>query len=188
MSQTPWWGLPLVAGLFALGGVVAAQVVAVRTERANRAVLARQRTNADRRAAYVALLAAFQSALVWARRGFDGGGPRVDSLLYVDRVAPALMEVRLVASMPVLNAALAVHKLMEEVHEQLAAASDGRGRGDRFLELLGHVPLTMQEFEKAIREELGIDTAPPVTEPVGAGGWSGRLRAALTGVRAGRSD
>lgn len=161
MSELPWWGFALTAGLFALGGILAAQLVAVRIEWANRRAQERQRRYDERRHAYVSLLAAFQSALVWARRGFDGDGPHLDSLLYIERVAPALMEVRLIASPPVLNAAMAVHKQMEELHERLAAPSPAQGRGRDFREVLALVPLTMQAFEEAIRDELEISTEWP---------------------------
>ena len=57
MSQVPWWGVPVVAGIFAFGGVLAAQIVTIRLDRlrSNREDL--RRWLIDRRRIYASLLA-----------------------------------------------------------------------------------------------------------------------------------
>ena len=83
------------------------------------------------------------------------------ALAYVDEVGPALMQVRLLASGPVRSAALAVHLLLQQLHGEMnPAAVSGVQPQIHFRELLAQVPLVMQQFEAAIREELGIDTEP----------------------------
>jgi hypothetical protein len=72
------------------------------------------------------------------------------------------MQVRLLASGPVRSAALAVHLLLEQLHGGLKPASVPGVEPEKHVrELLVQVPLVMQQFEAAIREELEISTTPP---------------------------
>ena len=72
------------------------------------------------------------------------------------------MRVRLLASGPVRSAALAVHKLLEQLYDgPKPAPVPGVDPEKHARELLVHVPLVMQQFEAAVREELGINTSPP---------------------------
>jgi hypothetical protein len=57
MTQVPWWGVPLVAGLFALGGVLATQFTVVRLDRLRVKREDSRRWLADRRRIYASLLA-----------------------------------------------------------------------------------------------------------------------------------
>ncbi|HEX8629256.1 MAG TPA: hypothetical protein VF755_13915, partial [Catenuloplanes sp.] len=157
MVQTPWWGLPLVAVLFALGGVLVTALVTSRTVRASRQRSAENRWYTDRWSAYVTLLAAFQRSLARMRRGFEEGTRTPDLMLYHSEVGAALAQVRLVAPLPVRNAALAVHRLIEDIHQPRAAPSAIAGAEPEFLERLAHVPLLLQAFEVAVREDLDID-------------------------------
>ncbi|WP_229069635.1 hypothetical protein [Actinoplanes sp. DH11] len=163
MSQIPWWGLPLVAVVFALAGAGAAHLAAARTDNLlNR----RRRTRAwydERRTAYVQLLAAFERATYRLRSAYDAGDKVPDPLTYMDQIGPALMSVRLLASGPVRSAALAVHLQLERLHEQMNPAGVvGVEPRTHFRELLTQVPLVMQQFEAAIRDELEITDMPPV--------------------------
>jgi hypothetical protein len=81
------------------------------------------------------------------------------------------MQVRLLASGPVRSAALAVHLLIEKLYGGRPTPPPGVDPEKSVREMLGHVPLVMQQFEAAIREELGIDaTAPPAgVEPPSRG-------------------
>jgi hypothetical protein len=162
VSQIPWWGLPLVAAVFALAGAAAVRFVAARDS----ALLTRRRRNRrwyeERKAAYVQLLAAFERATVRLRGSFEAGERLPSLLAYVDEIGPALMPVRLLASGPVRSAALAVHLQLERLHGQMNPANVAGVRpATHFRELLAQVPLVMQQFEAAIREELGIEDLPP---------------------------
>ncbi|MFC6611730.1 hypothetical protein ACFQFC_32650 [Amorphoplanes digitatis] len=71
------------------------------------------------------------------------------------------MQVRLLASGQVRSAALAVHLLIEGLYASRPTPPPGVDPGKSVREMLGHVPLVMQEFEAAIREELEIRATPP---------------------------
>ncbi|SLM03516.1 hypothetical protein ACSP50_6809 [Actinoplanes sp. SE50/110] len=162
MSQMPWWGLPLVAAVFALAGALAVQFAAARN---NNLLSRRRRTRRwyeERKTAYVQLLAGFERSYVRLRAGFDAGEKPPALLQYVDEIGPALMPVRLLASGPVRSAALAVHLQMERLHGPMNPAGVSGVRPEtHFRELLAQVPLIMQQFEAAVREELGIEASPP---------------------------
>jgi hypothetical protein len=82
--------------------------------------------------------------------------------------------VRLLASGPVRSAALAVHLLMEQLHGGLKPATVPGVEPEKHIrELLVQVPMVMQHFEAAIREELKITTTPP--RAVGTAGESGTI-------------
>ncbi|MEU4427354.1 hypothetical protein AB0F81_42585 [Actinoplanes sp. NPDC024001] len=166
MSQIPWWGLPLIAVVFALAGAAVALLVTARNDN----LLSRRRRTRqwyeERKAAYVQLLAAFERATQRLRAAYEAGERTPSTLTYLDEVSPALMPVRLLASGPVRSAALAVHLQLERLHSEMNPAGVvGVQPQTHFRELLAQVPLVMQQFEVAIREELGIrDTPPDVIE------------------------
>ena len=162
MSQIPWWGLPLIAVVFALGGAATAQFVTARDEIVRRRRKRTRRWYEERKDAYVGLLAVFERDTYRLRAAYDAGDKPPTPLAYVDEVGPALMRVRLLASGPVRSAALAVHVLLQRLHGEMnPAAVPGVQPQTHFRELLTQVPLVMQQFEAAVREELGIDTEPP---------------------------
>lgn len=162
VSQIPWWGLPLVAAVFALAGAAVVRYVAARD---NVLLSRRRRTRRwyeERKEAYVTLLAGFERATVRLRSTFESGEKPPSVLAYVDEIGPALMPVRLLASGPVRSAALAVHLQLERLHGPMnPAAVSGVRPETHFRELIAQVPLVMQQFEAAVREELGIEEAPP---------------------------
>ncbi|MFI1992131.1 hypothetical protein [Actinoplanes sp. NPDC020271] len=176
MSQIPWWGLPLVAAVFALAGAVVVRYLAAR----DNALLSRRRRTRrwyeERKEAYVTLLSGFERATVRLRASFEAGEKPPTALNYVDEIGPALMPVRLLASGPVRSAALAVHLQLERLHGPMNPAGVSGVRPEtHFRELLAQVPLVMQQFEAAIREELGIEEAPPAALPHTANGKALRL-------------
>ena len=194
MSQIPWWGLPLIAAVFALVGAATAQLVSARDNyRRNRRRDVR-RWYAERKAAYVELLAVFERDTYRLRAAFEAGEKPGSALAYVDEVGPALMQVRLLASGPVRSAALAVHVLLQQLHSQMnPSAVPGVRPEIHFRELIAQVPLVMQQFEAAVREELGIEATPPASgfelmdsELRGRGRWLPR-RSARGGGRPARS-
>jgi hypothetical protein len=162
VSEIPWWGLPLIAALFALAGAAIAQLVSARTDYLMRRRRRTKRWYAERKAAYVELLAVFERAVYRRRAAFEAGDKPPSGLTYIDEVGPALMQVRLLATGPVRSAALAVHLLLQKLHGEMnPSAVSGVRPETHFRELLAQVPLVMQQFEAEIREELGIDSNPP---------------------------
>lgn len=167
MSQIPWWGLPLIAAVFALAGAAAALLVSARNDYLSSRRKRTRRWYEERRAAYVQLLAVFERDTYRLRAAFDAGEKPAPALAYVDEVGPALMLVRLLASGPVRSAALAVHLLLQKLHGEMNPASvSGVQPQIHFRELLAQVPLVLQQLEAAIREELQIEpTAPRPLDP-----------------------
>lgn len=162
MSGIPWWGLPLVAAVFALLGAGITVMMAARDEYARSRVRRKRRWYAERKDAYVTLMAVFERIVYRLRAGHVAGGKEPDPLAYLDEVGPALAQVRLLASGPVRSAALAVHLLLEKLHTTGGPAPvPGVEPQKHARELLAQVPLVMQEFEAAIREELDISPSPP---------------------------
>ena len=193
VSDIPWWGLPLVAAVFAVAGAATAQLV---TARNNYLLRRRRRTKRwyqERKAAYVDLLAVFERDFYQLRSAYEAGEKPAAALAYVDEVAPALMQVRLLASGPVRSAALAVHVLLQQLHGQMnPSAVPGVRPEIHFRELIAQIPLVMQQFEAEVREELGIDTEPPDRFAELDGDRRGRARQLLRrtpkGVDGGRKD
>jgi hypothetical protein len=167
VSQIPWWGLPLIAAVFALLGALVVQVVTARNRYLRSHVRKTRRWYEERKAAYVDLMAVFERVFYRLRATYAAPDREPDPFRYLDEVGPALMQVRLLASGPVRSAALAVHLLLEQLHGGLKPASVPGVEPEKHVrELLIQVPLVMQQFEAAIREELKITTTPPrLVEP-----------------------
>ncbi len=162
MSEIPWWGLPLIAAVFALVGAAVALLVTARNDYARNRVRRTRRWYAERKTAYIELMAVFERVVYRLRAGHAAGGREPDPLVYLDEVGPALAQVRLLASGPVRSAALAVHLLLEKLHTTGGPATvPGVEPQKHFRELLTQVPLVMQHFEAAVREELDIRPSPP---------------------------
>jgi hypothetical protein len=162
VSEIPWWGLPLVAAVFALAGAATAQLVSARNDYLLRRRRRTKRWYAERKTAYVDLLAVFERDFYRLRAAYDAGEKPPAALSYVDEVGPALMQVRLLASGPVRSAALAVHLLLQQLHGQMnPSAVSGVQPETHFRELIAQIPLVMQQLEAEIRDELGIDINPP---------------------------
>jgi hypothetical protein len=180
VSEIPWWGLPLIAVVFALAGAATAQLVTARNDYVRSRRKATRRWYEERKDAYVALLSVFERDTYRLRAAYDAGDKPATALAYVDEVAPALMRVRLLASGPVRSAALAVHVLLQKLHGQMnPAAVPGVQPQTHFRELLTQVPLVMQQFEEAVREELRIAVLPPAPVEPSDGDGRGRSRSWL---------
>jgi hypothetical protein len=161
VSEIPWWALPLVAVVFALAGAAVTVLVSARDEYARSRAKRTKRWYAERKEAYIALLTEFDRATYRLRAAYDGGHPPPGPFAYVDAVGPALMRVRLLASGPVRSAALAVHLLIEKLYADRPTPPPGVDPEKSVREMLGHIPLVLQQLEAAIREELGIEATPP---------------------------
>jgi hypothetical protein len=180
VSDIPWWGLPLIAALFALAGAVTAQLLSARNDYLHSRRRRTRRWYEERKAAYVQLLAVFERATYRLRAADEAGEKPPTALAYVDDVGPALMQVRLLASGPVRSAALAVHLLLQKLHREMnPAAVPGVQPQTHFRELLTQVPLVVQQFEAAIREELHIEDRPPARVELTNGHLRGRARSLL---------
>ncbi|WP_305782423.1 hypothetical protein [Symbioplanes lichenis] len=175
MSEIPWWGLPLVAVVFALLGAGLAVLFQARDRFARARAARTERWYSERRDAYVALLAQFERSAARLRLALDSGQPMPASHLYLDETGPALMRVRLLASGPVRSAVMAVHLLLEKVYAPSVTPPPGVDSAKAVREMLGHVPLVMQELEAAVREELEIRLTPPPALPEEPPGRSLRL-------------
>lgn len=162
MSEIPWWGLPLVAVVFALAGAGVAVLVQARVTRTRARAERAGHWYAERRDAYVALLAHFERAAYRRRVALDAGDPNPAPFTYLDETGPALMRVRLVASGPVRSAVMAVHLMLEKIYTTGSTPPPGVEPVKAVREMLGQVALVMQELEEAIREELEIRPTPPV--------------------------
>jgi hypothetical protein len=161
VSAIPWWGLPLIAALFALAGAAVALLATARQDHLRSRSRRTRRWYDERKNAYVDLMAAFERAFYRLRTTL-AAGQEPDPLAYLDEVGRALTQVRLLASGPVRSAALAVHKLLEQLYGGLKPATVPGVEPEKHVrELLVQVPLVMQQFEAAIREELSISTSPP---------------------------
>jgi len=180
VSEIPWWGLPLIAALFALAGAVTAQALTARNDFLRSRRRRTRRWYEERKAAYVQLLAVFERDTYRLRAADIAGEKPAPALAYVDEVGPALMQVRLLASGPVRSAALAVHVLLQQLHKEMnPTAVPGVQPQTHFRELLAQVPLVMQQFEAAIREELQISDTPPTRLELSDGDLRGRARSLL---------
>jgi hypothetical protein len=180
VSQIPWWGLPLIAAVFALVGAAVASFATARNDYLRSRSRRTRRWYSERKAAYVELMAQFEREFYRLRARYASGDREPDPLAYMDEVGPALMQVRLLASGPVRSAALAVHLLLEQLHSGPKPASVPGVEPEKHVrELLVQVPLVMQQFEAAIREELGISTLPPRSVEPPDSDLRGRARALL---------
>jgi hypothetical protein len=154
--------------VFALLGAAVAVLVIARNNHVRGRVRKTRRWYSERKDAYVSLLAVFERDIYRLRSAYAAGIQKPGVLAYLDEAGPAVMQVRLLASGPVRSAALAVHKVLEQLHGPGPESVPGGDTTAPFLELLGHVPLLMQEFEVAIREELEIEQNPPPALPAPA--------------------
>ncbi|MFI5936400.1 hypothetical protein [Actinoplanes sp. NPDC051494] len=165
MSEIPWWGLPLVAIVFALLGAGVALLVSARDNYARSRAKRTKRWYSERRDAYVALLTEFERATYRLRAALDAGQPLPSHFTYLDDAGPAVMQVRLLATGQVRSAALAVHLLLEKLYTPAQTPPPGVDTTKAAREMLGHVPLVMQQLEAAIREELEIEVTRPDALP-----------------------
>jgi hypothetical protein len=79
MSDVPWWGVPLIAGVFAPGGVVVAQVNAIVMDRLRVRREDARRWHEDRRTVYARYLNAADAAAQQITSGrVDGDHGNVD--------------------------------------------------------------------------------------------------------------
>ncbi|MEU5904625.1 hypothetical protein ABZ780_09630 [Micromonospora sp. NPDC047467] len=119
MTDAPWWGTALLAGLFGLGGVAVAQAIAIRLERARNRREDQRRWHAERRHVYANFLAAAYALYRHIRSSPRDGAYALRWRELVDDLTVRHQEVHLLASTPVAGAAQA---LLAELREFADAA------------------------------------------------------------------
>ncbi|MBM7082031.1 hypothetical protein [Micromonospora humidisoli] len=152
MANGPWWGTAILAGAFTLIGVVLAQAVAMRIEKARSEREDERRWHNDRRQAYAEFLAIAFEYLQVLRVAWD----RPENLQQIDTLQQKLVfryqEILIVASSPVVRAA-------GELRNALFAATRkvrNHGDGESFPEVRKHISGLGKEFVSRVRDELGI--------------------------------
>jgi hypothetical protein len=161
-ASAPWWGVPVAAGLFALLGVLVAQIVAVRVERdrARREDL-RRKEDADRRwekevrEAYARFGAAAHDFI----RGRNASGSDAEELQ--EDLIEAIQGVELIGAPEAIEAARAFRTQALDYQEGVR----GRRKPWRAAERIAGLILLERArvaFINAARSELGL---PPTESP-----------------------
>jgi hypothetical protein len=162
MSQAPWWGIPLVAGLFAVGGVAVSQVVTIVLDRKKhrREIAKENRENArrwftDRRYVYAAFIGSMHRSLEYASANWKSGDVASkgepsgwDPLWH--EVMNNAEEVMLIGSF---KAAYRANELRLAIVELAERRRNGEDR-DTVLDLIDR---QLVEFAMTVRDELGAN-------------------------------
>jgi hypothetical protein len=146
VSTTPWWGTALVAGLFGLVGVAVAQFVAVRLERTRHRREDTRRWHSERRQTYAEFLAATYTLYRHATDHWDDPDSSEEKALLREAVLK-VQEVLLIASQPVADAAVNLHR---RLHEGVKART-----GD-YAAFRSTIFEARELFHAAARAELGV--------------------------------
>jgi hypothetical protein len=156
MSDVPWWGVPLIAGLFALGGVLLAQVNAIVMDRLRVRREDARRWHEDRRAVYARYLNAADTAVRQITSGRVIGDHRDDDE-WRAAVAGVLGELGRVRTEIQLVASVAVYAAAREllVQTQALAARAETDLAER-AQAEAVVADRRREFLTAARLELGV--------------------------------
>jgi hypothetical protein len=157
MSDVPWWGVPLIAGVFALGGVLLAQVNAIVMDRLRVRREDARRWHEDRRAVYARYLNAADAAVRQITSGRVDGDHRVDDE-WRAAVAGVLGELGRVRTEIQLVASVAVYAAAREllVQTQALAAEADTDLADERARAEAVVADRRREFLTAARLELGV--------------------------------
>jgi hypothetical protein len=156
MSDVPWWGVPLIAGAFALGGVVLAQVNAIVMDRVRVRREDARRWHDDRRAVYVRYLNATDAAVRQIVAGrVDGDQGDADDRRQavtgvLEKLGDVRTEIQLVASVAVYDAA---RELLVETQALAAAAEADIAEREKAEHVVAD---RRREFLTAARVELGM--------------------------------
>jgi hypothetical protein len=156
MSDVPWWGVPLIAGVFALGGVVLAQANAIVMDRLRVRREDERRWHEDRRAVYARYLNVADAAVRQITSGRVDGDHRNDDEWravvagVLDELGGVRTEIQLVASVAVYDVA---RELLVQTQALAAGAETDlaeRAQAERV------VADKRREFLTAARLELGV--------------------------------
>lgn len=121
MTQYPWWGVPLVAGLFALAGVLVTQLVTVRlnSNKVSRELDAQW--NSEKRRIYSAFLAECSQALLVLAVSRRKNGQELPQIIDPLKLSLLVYEMQLIASRE-----LSIHatKLSQKTQALIEASKD----------------------------------------------------------------
>ncbi|WP_139131890.1 hypothetical protein [Micromonospora chersina] len=152
MQTQPWWGSPLVAGIFAFAGVMVAQVVVVTLDYFKVKREDARRWHAERRIIYAEALSIALKLAEMARTyntGDDFDTSKWDGP-YMD-LTHKCGEIQLLGSSPVRKAILNVYGIlidcMNEINDNRLSTSNERD---------GEVGECLDTFAAAARKELGV--------------------------------
>ncbi|WP_121685160.1 hypothetical protein [Micromonospora sp. BL1] len=151
MTDAPWWGTALLAGLFGLGGVAVAQVVAIRLEGVRNRREDQRRWHTERRHVYASFLAAAYAVYRHIR-----SSPRDEAYALrwrelTDDLTVRHQEVHLLASTPVTAAAQALLAQLREFAEATKRQPDGNHEA-----LRDSLSQARMRFISLVRAELDV--------------------------------
>ena len=154
-AAAPWWGVPLVAGVFTVLGVVVAQLVAWRIDQRKVRREDEQRWLTDRRQAYAAFLTAATRFHMKLKPEWEKD-PADDMTDAIAEVNFHRQEIRLIASEPVSAAAEELFMQLARMRRTLASTAY-TDRGEQAWRDLAKVfQDRRQTFIAAARDELGV--------------------------------
>ncbi|MEW2147253.1 hypothetical protein AB0869_31035 [Micromonospora vinacea] len=159
MTDAPWWGTALLAGLFGLGGVAVAQAVGIRLERARGRREDQRRWHAERRHVYASFLAAAYALYRHIRSSPRGKAYVLRWRELTDDLNVRHQEVHLLASTPVAAAAQALLTQLRDFAD--AAKKQPDGNHDALRDSLSEA---RTHFISLVRAELDVaEPARPLT-------------------------
>jgi hypothetical protein len=150
MPETPWWGIPVVAGLFALGGVVFSQIITLLLDRSKTRKEDARRWLADRRKLYVDFLAECGQAAFTIGTA-DGKDEGINN--QVTNLVHRFSEIEILAGPSVYHAA---SDLM--IHLQRGAGALSKGHVDD--EWVDRLERLRDNLLTMVRKELGVEMPP----------------------------
>ncbi|MEV4390208.1 hypothetical protein AB0J68_31620 [Micromonospora sp. NPDC049580] len=149
MTQTPWWGVPLLAGLFAIGGVVVSQVVTIALDRVKARREDARRWHAERRQVYVGYIMELQ------RTGQQFYIHREDKEK-ADELSEPFNELMFKAEEVILIASDDVRAIVGNLNKWFIGISRLHEEGDLEAEVFGYYHEQIAAFRDAVRRELQI--------------------------------
>ncbi|QOC92840.1 hypothetical protein [Micromonospora craniellae] len=155
-SATPWIlaiTTPIVAGVFALGGVLVTRQTALQQERLRLDREKDSRWLADRRSIYVEFLSRVNDCINLLYRANDGTYEKAAFLAASYALHTSKMALNLIATEPVRGASKSLHSTVAE-RLYFVMSTDGLFDVDR--ELPADVARQLDGFFEAVRAELGV--------------------------------
>ncbi|MEG3634528.1 hypothetical protein [Micromonospora palythoicola] len=162
MDQTPWWGVPLIAGLFAIGGVVTSQAVAFVLVRRQEYREDRQRWDVNRKELYASFLVASHKMTFALMHNWETSAREETFSEYVDALIFLGEEVRLLASVATKDAAVALYQKTVPIANDPDARRKKNWNDfeDEYLQLVTY-------FHEAARAELNVPEVPTFARRTG---------------------
>jgi hypothetical protein len=151
VGQQPWWAIPVIAGLFALGGVIATQVVVITLDRRRMKREDDRRWHEDRRGAYSAYLAALHEAGMRLETNWQALPKWIDFDPILQQLRIRRQEVLLIATKPVREKADFAWNGFANVLQIVKDRPDVDPQP-----VLNDLVQRVSDFEEAARKELGV--------------------------------